>query len=123
MDTSAHILVVASSENFRATIRRILDRCGYRTHVVASGEEAVQALEHDSFDLVLAEMTLPGICGLTVLCRSRQEGKQVPFVLLTECQTERARWVMSGMGAVRCLSLPLNVDRLKNVVAESIAAA
>jgi len=123
METSAHILVAASHENFRTTICRILSRCGYQTDVVASGEDAVQALEQRPYDLVLTEMALPGICGLTVLCRSRQEGRQVPFVLLTECQTERARWVMSGMDAVRCLSLPLNVDRLKHVVAESIAAA
>ncbi len=123
MDTSAHILVVASNENFRTTLRRILCRCGYQTHTVASGEDAVQALGERPYDLVLAEMALPGICGLTVLCKSRQEGREVPFVLLTECQTERARWVMSGMEAVRCLSLPLNVDRLKHVVAESITAA
>lgn len=123
MDTAAHILVVAGNENFRTTICRILSRCGYETDVAGSGEDAVEALRQRPYDLVLTEVALPGICGLTVLCRSRQEGKRVPFVLLTECQTERARWIMSGVNAVRCLSLPLNVDRLKHVVAESIATA
>jgi two-component system OmpR family response regulator len=120
MDTSARILVVAGNDNFRRTICRILSRCGYCTAVAHSGEDAVAALERDGYDLVLAEVALPDICGLTVLCRTRQSGHGVPFVLLTECETERARWIMSGIEDVRCLPLPLDVDRLKSVVAESV---
>jgi hypothetical protein len=61
------------------------------------------------------------MCGLTVLCKTRQQGRATPFVLLSECQTERARWIMSGVDGVRCLPLPVDVDQLKRVVAESLA--
>ena len=111
------ILLVATNENFRRTISRILCRCGYTTDLVGSGEEAVGALERESYDLVLSEVLLPGMCGLTVLCNARQHGRTIPFVLLSESVTERMKWILSGIDGVRCLRLPVDVDQLKQVLA------
>jgi CheY-like chemotaxis protein len=119
--TRGKILVVTGNENFRATISRILCRCGYVTDVATSGEEAVEALERETYDLVLSELALPGMCGLTVLCSARQNGRRVPFVLLSESETERRRWIMSGVEDVHCLPLPVDVDQLKRVLQECLA--
>ena len=118
------ILVVAANENFRRTLSRILGRCGYTTDLACSGEEAMRALEQETYDLVLSEVMLPGVaCGLTVLCTARQHGRSIPFILLTECETERLRWIVSGVEGVRCVKLPVDVDQLKQMVASSLAAA
>ncbi|TMA82010.1 MAG: response regulator [Deltaproteobacteria bacterium] len=114
--STRRILLVASNENFRRTISRILCRCGYTTDVVGSGEEAMGALEREQYDLVLSEVLLPGACGLTVLCNARQHGRTVPFVLLSESVTERMKWILSGLDRVRCLRLPVDVDQLKQVL-------
>jgi CheY-like chemotaxis protein len=116
------ILIVASDENFRRTISRILCRCGYATDLVCSGEEAVRALERDAYDLVLSEVGLPGMCGITVLCNSRQRGRTIPFVLLSESDTERTRWILSGIDGVQCLQLPVDPDQLKHEVASNLGA-
>ena len=118
--SSRRILVVAADENFSGTIGRILCRCGYRTDQVASGEAALEALEQNTYDLVLSEVALPGVCGLTLLCRARQHGRKSPFILLGAPETERRRWIVSGVEGVHCLPLPLDVDRLKQVVAECL---
>ncbi len=119
---SRRILVIAADENFSGTIGRILCRCGYTIDRVASGEAAIEALEQHGYDLVLSEVALPGVCGLTVLCSARQHGRKTPFVLLGAPETERGRWIVSGVEDVHCLPLPLDVDRLKQVVAECLAA-
>jgi two-component system response regulator QseB len=119
---SRRILVIAADDNFSCTIGRILCRCGYTTDRVASGEAAMEALERQSYDLVLSEVALPGVCGLTVLCRARQHGRTTPFVLIGAPETERRRWIVSGVEDVHCLPLPLDVDRLKQVVADCLAA-
>jgi two-component system response regulator QseB len=119
---SRRILVIAADDNFSCTIGRILCRCGYATDRVASGEAAMEALEGQAYDLVLSEVALPGVCGLTVLCRARQHGRKTPFVLIGSPETERRRWIVSGVEDVHCLPLPLDVDRLKQVVAECLAA-
>ena len=119
-DSTRRILVVAADDNFSGTIGRILCRCGYQTDRVSSGEAAMEALEHATYDLVLSEVALPGVCGLTVLCSTRQHGRKVPFVLLGAPETERRRWIVSGVEDVHCLPLPLDVDRLKQVVAQCL---
>jgi DNA-binding response OmpR family regulator len=111
------ILLVAADENFSRTIGRILCRCGYTTEQVCSGEAALEALERQPYDLVLSEVALPGVCGLTLLCSARQHGRTTPFVLIGAPETERRRWIVSGVDDVHCLPLPLDVDRLKQVVA------
>lgn len=111
------ILVIAADENFSGTIGRILCRCGYTIERVSTGEAAMQALDAHAYDLVLSEVALPGVCGLTVLCSARQHGRKTPFVLLGMPDTERRRWIVSGVEDVHCLPLPLDVDRLKEVVA------
>jgi CheY-like chemotaxis protein len=118
--SARRILLVASDENFRLTISRILCRCGYATGLAASGEEAIRALEEEPYDLVLSEVRLPGMCGLTMLCTSRQHGRTIPFVLLSESETERMRWIMSGVDRVRFLQLPVDMDQLKQVVASCL---
>jgi CheY-like chemotaxis protein len=116
------ILVIAANENFRRTISRILCRCGYTTDLACSGEEAMRALEGEPYDLVLSEVLLPGlVCGLTVLCAAREHGRSIPFILLTECETERLRWIVSGVEGVHCLKLPVDVDKLKQLVASSLS--
>lgn len=120
--SSRRILVVAADDNFSGTIGRILCRCGYAIERVASGEAAMQALERDDYDLVLSEAAPPGVCGLTVLCSARQHGRKTPFVLLGMPETERRRWIVSGVDDVHCLPLPLDVDRLKALVAGCLDA-
>lgn len=116
------ILVVAAHDNFRRTLARILGRSGYCTEIACSGEQAVQALERERYDLVLSEVLLPGMCGLTVLCTARQHGRKIPFVLLAESESERMRWIVSGLEGVQCLPLPLDVDQLKQVLADAFGA-
>ena len=117
---SRRILVVAADDNFSGTIGRILCRCGYTIDRVASGEAAISALDQHSYDLVLSEVALPGVCGLTVLCSTRQQGQKTPFVLFGTPESERRRWIVSGVEDVHCLPLPLDVDQLKQVVAECL---
>lgn len=82
----------------------------------------MEALEGHAYDLVLSEVALPGVCGLTVLCSARQHGRKTPFVLLGMPETERRRWIVSGVDDVHCLPLPLDVDRLKELVAGCLDA-
>lgn len=114
------ILLVASSENFRRTIGRILARCGYATDLACSGAAATQALDHETYDLVVSEMSLPDMGALSVLSAAREHGHTVPFVLLSEFETERMRWIVSGMDSVQCLSLPVDIDQLKCVLARQL---
>src|SRR5688572_8206565 len=88
----ARILLVSPEDNFRRTLCRILDRCGYQVEFVGSGEEALVRVRSSSFDGVVSHVHLPGsVCGVTLLSRLRAQGLEVPVLLLTERETERLR--------------------------------
>ena len=88
-ETSAtRLLLVACSENFCKTLRRILGRCGYEVECVRSGEEAITRLDAGFFDALISEIHLPGpVCGITLMQQVRSAGHEIPVIFLTEQET------------------------------------
>jgi CheY-like chemotaxis protein len=70
--------------------KRQLLLAGYIVTLVASGEEGVKAAQQDSFDLILSDMSLPGITGIEVLTQMKQQEKikNIPFILFSNMAQE-----------------------------------
>ncbi|BBO87922.1 DNA-binding response regulator [Desulfosarcina ovata subsp. ovata] len=79
------ILVVDDEEDILELVRYNLAREGYTVVCAASGEEALQAAEAEPLDLIILDLMLPGIDGLEVARRFRQNSrtKETPIVMLT----------------------------------------
>ncbi len=56
----AYILVVDDEGAIRYSISKTLQRVGYQVHAAASGEEALQMMEHYDYDVVLTDIRMPG---------------------------------------------------------------
>ena len=79
------ILVVEDEEDIRELVEYNLRKEGYRPAGVASGEEALAAARTGSYKLILLDLMLPGVDGLTV-CRklkSNPETAGTPIIMLT----------------------------------------
>lgn len=83
------ILLVDDEEDLRTLVSSIVADLGYEVETARDGVEAIEKVEKDPPDLVLLDLLLPGIDGLTVLRYIRESGSQVPIVLLTACSDER----------------------------------
>jgi CheY-like chemotaxis protein len=79
--SSARILVVDDEEVVRRQVRRILEVHGYAPTVVEDGHSALALLERETFDLVLLDVTMPGLDGTEVVREVRARGLGVPIVL------------------------------------------
>jgi two-component system phosphate regulon response regulator PhoB len=83
--TNSTILVVEDEEDIRQLVTYTLRKDGYQVTGVSSGEDALAAVASSPPDLVLLDLLLPGIDGLSVCdwLRRRKETSHLPIIMLT----------------------------------------
>jgi CheY-like chemotaxis protein len=93
------ILVADDNEVIRVVTRGLLQRCGHRVDVVSDGLEAVEAVSHGRFDVVLLDVQMPGMDGLEVASHlRRRHGADCPRIIgLSGEHEERAVYAAAGM--------------------------
>ena len=92
------VLVVDDEPMVREVVARYLALDGYVVHEASDGDEAVRWLDANRPDLVVLDVMLPGLDGLSILRRLRAEG-DVPVILLTARTEEIDRVVGLELGA------------------------
>ena len=113
------ILIVDDEETIIDTVRAYLEPEGYTVYTAADGPSALRAARAFRPDLIVLDIMLPGMDGLEVLRRTRQES-QVYVLLLTARTTETDKLVGLGIGADDYLTKPFSprelVARIKAVL-------
>ncbi len=90
------VLLVEDDERIQQALGLALSDEGFSVDVAGSGEEALHRLETESFDVVLVDLTLPGVDGLEVVRTLRTRG-DLPIIVVT-ARTD-ARDVIAGLEA------------------------
>jgi signal transduction histidine kinase/DNA-binding response OmpR family regulator len=119
-----HVLVVDDNTVNQEVTRTFLSLRGHTVQIVASGEEAIQAVNASKFDVVLMDVQMPGMDGLqaTALIRAAEQssGKRIPIVALTAraMKGDAERCVQAGMDYY--LSKPFSRTELLTVVENAV---
>ncbi|MBX6423820.1 sigma-54 dependent transcriptional regulator [Thermosulfurimonas sp. F29] len=106
------ILVVDDERSILESLRDILEDEGYSVRCVESGEEALRLVEESPPDLVLLDIWLPGLDGMKVLERLRQEHPTLPVVMISGHGTIELAVRAVKLGAFDFLEKPLSYDRV-----------
>ena len=95
--TSSRILVVEDDPRLAATLRRVLVAEGHDIELAGDGNDALRRARERPFDLVVLDIMLPGLDGISV-CRRLRAGGAVPILMLTALggTAERVRGLDSG---------------------------
>lgn len=109
------LLLVEDHTELSDWLSRALQQAGYAVDVLARGDHADHALLTQPYDLVILDLTLPGLDGLEVLrrMRARSQSAQIPVLVLTaRGQTEdRVRGL--NLGADDYLPKPFELNELE----------
>lgn len=108
----AKILVVDDEEALQRLITHNLEREGYETIVAADGIKAMEILRQERLDLIILDLMLPGISGLEICKRLRQEKYEVPIIMLTARDEEIDKVLGLEMGADDYVTKPFGVREL-----------
>lgn len=83
----SHILIAEDAERISSFVEKGLRSAGYLTTVADNGETALLLARTGAFDLVVLDIGLPRLSGFEVLQRLRDEGHDVPVIVLTARDT------------------------------------
>jgi two-component system KDP operon response regulator KdpE len=111
MSSGARILVVDDDAQILRALRTNLAAHGYQVHAAETGEQALDAFSRQRPDLLLLDLGLPGIDGLEVIRRVREQS-QTPIVVLSARGEEREKVRALDLGADDYLTKPFGVDEL-----------
>jgi len=106
------ILVVDDDMRLRALLERYLVEQGYIVRSVANFEQMNRLMERENFHLLVLDLMLPGEDGLSICRRLRQQGNEVPIIMLTAKGDEVDRIIGLEMGADDYLPKPFNPREL-----------
>jgi len=107
------ILLVEDDDLLGKGIKKSLTRDGYQVDWLMDGEMGLAALDTDKFDLVLLDLTLPGMGGLELLAALRSKHNQTPVLILTARDTLDDKIVGLDTGADDYLVKPFEMAELK----------
>ena len=116
------ILIVDDDPEIRATLAQILSDDGHEAVTVAEGREALAVVGADRFDLVLLDVVLPGIDGIS-LCVEIRRRSDVPIIILSARHSQLERVVSLRLGADAYVGKPFDVEELRLRVATLLRRA
>ncbi len=109
---SPHVLAVDDEVAIHGVLERLFPREGIQVTTCTSGDEALDLLVENSFDLALTDVNMPGMDGMELLERITEDHPQVSVVLLsTQNNVQQAVRAMRE-GAVDFIPKPFSTDEL-----------
>ncbi len=118
-DSTRHtVLVVEDFEDNRFMMRRLLEMSGYRVIEAINGQEAIELAERESPDLILMDLSLPLLDGLTATRRIRQQSglSRVPIVAVSAHDTADFHAEALAAGCNEYVTKPIDFDELESLL-------
>lgn len=117
------ILTVDDSASIRAAIKIALSGEGYSVTEAANGAEGLDKASAGGFDLIVTDLNMPVMDGLTMIrqLRARPAGAGVPIIFLTTESDADVKAEAKAAGATGWLTKPFEPDQLVRVVKKVLA--
>src|ERR1700683_1920261 len=108
---TATILVVDDEPQLRRAMKATLTDLGYSVIDAKTGEEALEKLRHETPELVLLDLNMPGIGGLET-CRAIRETSDLPIIVLSVRNTEHDKVDALDAGADDYVTKPFGIQEM-----------
>lgn len=112
MHHKASILLVEDEENLHDTLKLNLELEGYEVTSAYTGNEALQAIDKEFFNLIILDVMLPEVDGIEVAENIRVHNNQVPILMLSAKNTGADKVLGLKKGADDYLTKPFHLEEL-----------
>jgi DNA-binding NtrC family response regulator len=119
-DMAARILIVEDEDTLRESLGRVLSREGYEVDGAASCEEAFHSIECGSYDLIIADIILPGVNGLELLKKCKADHPNLLVIIITAFASIETAVEAMRAGAYDYIIKPIVHDDLKAIIEKAL---
>jgi len=116
----AYILIVDDEEKIRKILRIMITLKGHKVDEAANGEEALKKIKENAYDLVIADIRMSKMDGITLLQEINALEYPVPVVFITAYATVDSAVEAMRMGAVDYIAKPFDEDRIMLTIERSL---
>jgi two-component system response regulator HydG len=110
------VLIVDDDEAHAQAVAESLERVGYECTVAGSGEKGLSLIEKETYDVVVTDLRMGEIDGLTLLRRTKEELPDAEVILLTGHASVQSALAAGQAGASMYLTKPLDISELRAAV-------
>jgi len=111
-DVRKRILVIEDERDIAELIRLHLDDLGFSATIIGDGNTGLRKASNDAWDLIILDLRLPGLDGLEICRRLRQNSSSVPVLMLTSKSSELDRVLGLEIGADDYVTKPFSILEL-----------
>ena len=108
MSKKLKILFVDDDPMSREVMQSILEKYEFEVMVCNDGMEAKEAIDHNHMDLIISDYKMPNMDGLQLLKVLREEGRDIPFILITGYGSIDSTMEAIKLGTVEYLTKPFD---------------
>jgi two-component system response regulator AtoC len=120
--SSQRVLVVDDEAKMRRVLEIMLQRMGHEVACAANGDEALQVMKTAPANLVISDLRMPGMSGTELLKALREQGNEVPVIIMTAYGTIESAVEAMKLGACDYIIRPFDVEALELAINRILAA-
>lgn len=114
------VLVVDDEESIRELLKKTLELAEYETQTVADGRAALELLRREHWDLLIADLRMPEMDGLSLIREARRLHPRLPVIIVTGYSSESSAIQAVNLGVVGYLVKPFRIPQVLSAVAKAL---
>ncbi len=118
-----HILVVDDELSMRDFLKILLEKEGFEVTVTNDAANAIELLEKDNFDLVISDVRMPGMGGLTLLEKIKGIDSGIPVIMITAYASPENAVQAMKEGAFDYITKPFKVEEIIGIIKSAITTS
>ncbi|MDF1613775.1 response regulator [Desulfurivibrio dismutans] len=117
------ILIVDDDHELRETIKEVIEQENFQATTAQNADEALALVQHDSFDLIILDMVMPGTDGMNAIPLLRRYSPGSRIVVITAFSTVQNAVQALRQGAHDYLSKPFTIETLLATIGKNLQEA
>jgi DNA-binding NtrC family response regulator len=116
----SHILIIDDEEKMRHLLEKVLTKRAALVDTAADGTEAIQRIKTHRFDIILADIKMPGTSGMEVLRTAKQSHPESMVIMMTAFGTVDSAVEAMKEGAYHYINKPFKIEEIMLIINKAL---